>query len=103
MARYCSASDVRLIIQTDLDDEFIERLINLADANLDKKLGGASMDAESKRSCSMMLTAAMIAERTPQTYSIGSIRISQGPRIENWRKSVNKIISHAVGRWHVVG
>lgn len=102
MTRYCTAPDVKVLIETTLDDEVIEELIDLADANLDEKLGGASLSTILKKRCSMMLTAAMIAERMPQTYSVGSIRISQGPRIENWRRSVNRTVASAVGRWDVV-
>lgn len=102
MTRYCDASDVKLIIATELESYDIEELIDMADRDLDKRLGGASLDTDLKKDCSMMLTAIKIAERTPQTYSIGSIRISQGARIENWRKSANKIIARAVGRWDVV-
>lgn len=99
---YCKSADVRLVIQTALEDHEIDDLIELADTDLDEKLGGASLSDNLKKQCSMMLTAIMIAERTPQTYSIGSIRISQGPRIENWRKRVNRIVARAVGQWDVV-
>lgn len=99
---YCVAADVRLIIHTDLVDTDIEKLVVFSDEELDQKLGGASLSTDLKKNCSMMLTAMKIAERTPEAYSIGSVRMQHGKRAVNWRRSVNKIVARAVGRWDVV-
>ena len=99
---YCTASDVRLLINTSLSDDDIGSLITLADAELDALLGGASMSSTLKKGCSMRLTAIMIAGRQPQQQRIGAYSEGWGGRIAEWRRWVNRAVARAAGRWHTV-
>lgn len=85
---YAKPSDVRLLIQTDLKDDELEDLIALADDELDQRLGGATMGTDQKKNCSMRLAAVTVAQRGPASYSIGSVRVQQGDRVEKWERYV---------------
>jgi len=99
---YCTATEVKYLINTSLDDTSIGNLIAIADADLDAMLDGASMSVTLKKGCSMRLTAVMIAQRQPQTQRIGEYSDSWGERIREWRSWVNRRVARAVGRWHTV-
>lgn len=90
---YCTAADVKLIIETSLSDEDIGSLIALADDDLDEMSAGVTLSATDKKKCSIYLTAIKIAERQPTSYSVGSTRISHGDRSKEWEKKVWDIIN----------
>jgi hypothetical protein len=92
---YCNASDVRVLIETELVDEVIENLIVLADADLDRMLGGTTADASFKKKASMYLTAAMIADGGPPSYTVGNIRIDMGKQAASWRAQVKESVEEA--------
>lgn len=68
---YCTASDVRSIIHTGLSDSEIEAIIELSDAEIDKRLG--SQDASDKviKKLSMLLTAKTVKLRQPGSVAVG--------------------------------
>ena len=90
---YCKSSDVKILVETTLDDELIEELIEISDADLDSMLGGSSLGTQLKKRCSMMLTAATIAEKYPRSYTVGSARIDMGTKIRDWRSQVRDIVA----------
>lgn len=92
---YSSAADVKTIIETSLADASITELIAIADADIDDLLSGTSLGATLKKKCSMMLTAAMIAEGNPKNYSVGDARVDMGNRARSWRAEVHRTISEA--------
>ena len=92
---YCTDEEVKILIETSLEGHEIETLIALADADLDRMLGGTSMETSLKKKCSMMLSAAMISDKEPGSYSVGGVRIDQSKRAENWRSQVREIVASA--------
>jgi len=98
---YCNASDVRLLIHTNLTDDEIDDLIPLADSDLDDMLGGASITTTQKKKGSMRGTAIMIAERSPTTYTAGSTRVDYSQRTTEWRNYVRRVARRLVDRWRV--
>ena len=99
---YCLYQDVRLLVDTALEDEEIEDLIELADEDLDDLLDGASMTNKLKKACSMRLTACMIVENQPQSLKMGGLSMNYGDRAKGWRKWVHLKAAKSVGRWHTV-
>lgn len=91
MAANCTADNVRLIIDTDLEDPDIETLIDLADAEITAR----SLDTRSaniKKAISMFLTAHAIAHRDPESQSIGDF--SEKIRApDDWLKEAERLIS----------
>ncbi len=67
---YCSASDVRSIIHTGLSDS-IEAIIELSDAEIDKRLGAQDLSDKVIRRLSMLLTAQTIRLRQPGSVAVG--------------------------------
>lgn len=98
---YCTADDVKLLIRTNLSDANITSLIAQADADLDDMLGGASMSTTLKKSCSMRLTAIMIAQRQPTSSRILGASVTYGDRVKQWKQEVKNRVAKAVGRWHI--
>jgi len=92
---YCNASDVRVLIETKLEDEVIENIIALADADLDRMLGGAAADDSFKKKGSMYLAAAIIADKGPSSYTVGNIRIDMGAKARDWRAQVKASVEEA--------
>ena len=88
---YCTASDVRTIVQTSLTDGEITGIIETSDAEIDRRIG--SKDASDKliKKLSMLLTAHTIKTRQPQSLAIGEYREDVGDVIEVWDREVNRI------------
>lgn len=88
---YCTASDVRLIINTTLTDEEIDSIIEMSDAEIDKRIG--SQDASDKliKKLSMLLTAHTIKTRQPQSYAVGEYREDAGNVLEVWEQEIERI------------
>ena len=68
---YCSASDVRSIIHTGLSDSEIEAIIELSDAEIDKRLGPRDPSDNLIRKLSMLLTAQTVRLRQPGSVAVG--------------------------------
>ena len=66
----CVYSDVRLIIDTDLEDTEITTLIDLADAEITGR-GMNTRSSSLRKVISMLLTASLIAGRDPKSRGIG--------------------------------
>lgn len=99
---YCAVTDVKVLIDTDLTDNQITSIIALADNELDQLLGGASMTATQKKTCSMMLSAIMIAQRQPRKESLAGASLDWSGRITEWQRYVKQAVSRAVGRWTTI-
>ena len=72
---YCTAADVRSIIHTSLGDSEIDGIIELSDAEIDKKLG--TQDASDKliKKLSMLLTAYTIKVRQPARAQLVRLKL----------------------------
>jgi len=68
---YCTASDVRNIIHTGLSDSEIEAVIELSDAEIDKRLGPRDPSDKVIRKLSMLLTAQTVRLRQPGSVAVG--------------------------------
>jgi len=68
---YCSASDVRSIIHTGLTDSEMEAIIELSDAEIDKRLGPRDPSDKVIRKLSMLLTAQTVRLRQPGSVAVG--------------------------------
>jgi hypothetical protein len=89
---YCTASDVRLIIDTTLTDAEIESIIETSDAYIDKLLGSQSSTDKLIKRLSMLLTAKIIKTRDPQSQAIGEYRESAGNILEVWEREIREIM-----------
>lgn len=89
---YCEPEDVEDIIETSLDPDQIARMIYRADKRLDKMIAGLTLDADDLKECSMYLTAIMIEDRQPTSYTVGSATIRKRNNAARWEKKVQGII-----------
>jgi len=89
---YCSASDVKLIINTNLTDDEITTLIETSDAYIDKVLGTQSTSDKLIKRLSMLLTAKAIKTRQPQSQAIGEYRETHDP-ITVWDGEIREIMA----------
>lgn len=91
---FCTPSDVRTIVQTDLTDEDIQALIDTNDAVIRKITGISSPsgdDALIFKDISMHLTAIQIKNRDPHAIAIGSYRETHYP-IPVWQGRVQELL-----------
>ena len=90
---YSTASDVRLIINTELTDMEITVLIETTDAYIDKFLGSQSTSDKLIKRLSMILTAKAIKTRQPQSYAVGEYSEAAGNVLEVWEREVELIMT----------
>ena len=88
---YCSASDVRLIIKTSLTDSEIETLIEMSDAEIDRRIGAQSPTDKLVKKLSTLITAHAVKTRQPQAVSIGEYREETGGLLEAWERDIERI------------
>lgn len=88
---YCTASGVRLVINTTLTDEEIDSVIEMSDAQIDRRIGAQSMTDPLIKKLSMLLTAQIIKTRQPQSYAVGEYREDSGNVLEIWEKEIEQI------------
>ena len=88
---YCTAADVRTIINTALTDSEITGIIEMSDAEIDKRLG--TQDASDKliKKLSMLLTAHTIKARQPRSQAIGEYREDSENVLEVWEREIERI------------
>ena len=89
---YCTASDVRLIINTELADTDIESIIETTDTYINKILGAQSDSDKLVKRLSMLLTAKTIKTRQPQSYAVGDYSESAGNVLEVWDREIEGIL-----------
>lgn len=88
---YCTASDVRLIVQTDLTDAQIAGIVEMSDAEIDSRIGAQSTPGELVKKLSVLLTAHAIKTRQPQTLAIGEYREDAGDVLGVWEREIERI------------
>jgi len=88
---YCTAAEVRLVVNTELSDEEIATLIETSDAYIDKALGAQSPLDKLIKKLSMLLTARTIKTRHPQSYAVGEYSESAGNVLEIWDREIEAI------------
>ena len=85
---YCIASDVRLVVETALTDQEIEGVIEMSDAEIDRRIGSQSGSDNLVKKLSVLLTARSIKARQPQAQAIGEYREESGGVLEAWGEEI---------------
>lgn len=93
---------MKLVINTNMDVDDIAKIIIQSDEELDTRLNGATMSATNKKRCSSLMTAIVIAESMPESYTVGSTRISFGSRIRRWEARVDALVDTATASAAVI-
>ncbi len=75
---YASPSDVRLIVETTLSDEELSRIIEVCDAEIERRLGSVDASNPLVRRLSILLAARMIRLRDPKARAVGEFREEAG-------------------------
>ena len=88
---YCTAADVRTVVQTSLTDSDITGIIETSDAEIDRRLGTQSSTDKLIKKLSMLLTAHTIKTRQPKSQAIGEYREDTGNVIEVWEREIDRI------------
>ena len=88
---YSTAADVRRIIHTSLTDSDIASIIELSDAQIDKRLGTQSTSDKVIKKLSMLITARTIKQRQPDSVVVGEYKEAQGDLMEVWRRKINEL------------
>jgi len=88
---YCTASDVRLIVETTLTDDELDRLIEMSDAQIDRELGAQQETDNLVKKLSMLLTALTVRSRDPESFAVGEYREQAGDPAEAWRREAEEI------------
>ncbi len=88
---YCTAADVRLIVETSLTDTEISGIVEMSDAEIDKKLGSQDTSDKLIKKLSMLLTAQSIKTRQPRSVAIGEYREDAGNVLEVWEREIERI------------
>ena len=88
---YATASDVRLIVNTTLTDEEIAGIIEMSDAEVDKRIGAQTAGDKLIKKLSMLLTAHTIKTRQPQAQAIGEYREEAGDVLQVWEREIERI------------
>jgi hypothetical protein len=87
---YCTASDVRLIVETSLTDTEISGIIEMSDAEIDSRLGSQSASDKLIKKLSVLLTAHAIKTRQPKIEVIGEYREDAGSVLEVWEREIER-------------
>jgi len=88
---YCTAADVRTIVNTSLTDSDITNIIVTSDAEIDKRLGTQSSTDKLIKKLSMLLTAHTVKTRQPRSVAIGEYREDVGDVLEVWEREIERI------------
>ena len=88
---YCTASDVRLIIHTSLTDTEIGGIIELSDAQIDKRLGPRDAADKVVKKLSMLLAAHTIKQRQPKSVAAGEYSEDSGDILEAWSREIEEL------------
>lgn len=89
---YCTASDVRLIVNTSLTDEQITTVIETSDAYIDKMLGSQSSSDKLIKRLSMLMTAKAVKTRYPQRVTAVGFSEDAGNVLETWDAEIKEIM-----------
>ena len=88
---YCTAADVKMIVDTSLADGEITGIIETSDAEIDRRIGVQSSSDKLIKKLSMLVTAHAIRARQPQTQVIGEYREDVGDALRAWEREIERI------------
>ncbi|MBC8497734.1 hypothetical protein ISS40_01140 [Candidatus Bathyarchaeota archaeon] len=87
---YCTAADVRLIVSTSLTDTEISGIIEMSDAEIDRRIGVQSASDKLVKKLSMLLAAHAIKTRQPESQAVGEWKEAHNP-LEVWEREMERI------------
>jgi hypothetical protein len=88
---YCTAADVRTMVDMVLTDGEIAGIIETSDAEIDRRIGVQSDSDRLVKKLSMLVTARAIRARQPQTQVIGEYREDVGDVLRVWEREMERI------------
>lgn len=88
---YCEPDHVRTVINTTLADDQIAAIIEMSDAEIDRRIGTQPTSDRLIRKLSMLLTAYVVKTRQPQSQAIGEYREDAGDVLEVWEREIERI------------
>ena len=88
---YSNASDVRLVVQTDLTDAEIAGIVEMSDAEIDARIGAQENPGELVKKLSALLTAHAIKTRQPGSLAVGEYREDAGDVLGVWEREIERI------------
>ena len=88
---YCTASDVRLVLETSLADADITEIIDMSDAEIDGRIGTQNPGDELVRKLSVLLTAHAVKTRQPGSVAVGEYREDAGDVLGVWEREVERL------------
>ena len=94
---YCTNTQVRAIVDTDILDAEITELIEETDAWLDLKFDTASMNANFRRMLSRTLTAVRCMLKDPQSQALGEYREDREYALKKLNLMLEEMFRDAAG------
>jgi len=88
---YSEPSDVRRLIETALSDDEIAEIIELCDAEIDRRIGPQNPSDPLIRRLSSLLAARTIKLREPKARAIGEYREESGDVLDIWGREIERI------------
>ena len=88
---YRTAANIRAIINTTLTDEQITGIIEMSDAEIDRRIGAQDPNDNLVKKLSMLLTAHTIKTRQPRSLAIGEYKEDAGDVLEVWGREIDRI------------
>jgi ElaB/YqjD/DUF883 family membrane-anchored ribosome-binding protein len=104
MSLYCLPEDVKKLINTDLSDDEIAKIIKDATLELDDMLQGETMNATTKYQCIRRLAAIEIAQNQRSVFqNNGNQQTVNNDNVKEWKNYVKNKITQTFGRWTSTG
>jgi len=88
---YCTAADVRLVVETSLTDAEITSLIEMSDAEIEGRLGPQSPGDRLVKKLSVLLTAHAVKTRQPGSVAVGEYREEAGDVLGAWEREIERL------------
>lgn len=100
---YCNVDDVKAVVDTDMEDEFIKDLIDETDAWIDAAVPAAA-SAVVKRGISRWKTAYFVALKDPKAQRIGELSMDRGDVLKHYKEAYEVLVAAATdGITYVIG
>ena len=88
---YCTAEDVRRIIHTGLSDADLESIIELGDAEIERRIGAQDASDPVIRKLSALIAASTVKTRQPDSSAAGEYREETGGVQGVWSREIEAI------------
>ena len=94
---YCTAAQVKAIVDTDMSDATVSELIDECDDILDLMLDMGSMSANVRRALSRTYTAIRVMLKDPESMGLGELRYDRRYALEKLNEEFNRMKKRAGG------